>query len=247
MTKIALITGASFGVGECMAKIMIEHGWVVLGVARTAEKLQHLHAQLGQNFIPIACDVSEPEQIKIVSAHLQAKNLMPSLFFLDAGIHQLEAHGLDMAIETRTFSTNYFGVMNWVDAWLTTCLERGGTFISMSSALVLQPSPHSAGYCASKAALSAAFEALRVCHAETKVSFVTVIAGAINTSILGFKSDKKMPLVSEPHDVALTVYKKTLAGKEKISLIPYRFRLILFFLSFLPKKRTKQFFDNAFK
>lgn len=61
--KAALITGASSGIGEATARLMVAEGARVLGVARGAERLELLASELGEAFVPHIADVSDEAQV----------------------------------------------------------------------------------------------------------------------------------------------------------------------------------------
>lgn len=246
MNKIALITGASSGVGENMARIMIKNGWMVIGLARRIERLNHIKSELGEKFLPIQCDVSQFDQVKKISDELKEQNLLPSFFFLGAGIREREIEGINLEIEKRVFAINYFGVIAWIEQWLEHGLKTGSIFICMSSSFTVLPSPRDTAYCASKSALKSTFEALRILYANAKASFVTVIPGAINTSMVRLKEKKNTLFIKEPHDVAMHIFKQSLAKKEVI-VIPHLDKIMVFLISLLPKKRIKNFFDKNFE
>lgn len=69
--RTAIVTGASSGVGRGLAKVLAENGANVCVCARRLEKLEELKAELeaeGAKALPVACDVTEPDQIKNVVA-----------------------------------------------------------------------------------------------------------------------------------------------------------------------------------
>lgn len=79
--KIALVTGASSGIGEAISKELIKRDWIVIGIARSSDKLSQLKEELKDAFIPIVCDVSKKEIIEEASQKILAQQLCPSLFF----------------------------------------------------------------------------------------------------------------------------------------------------------------------
>ena len=59
--KVCLITGASSGIGENLARILIKQGWIVIGIGRRLERLTALQQELGVDvFYPFFCDVTKP-------------------------------------------------------------------------------------------------------------------------------------------------------------------------------------------
>ena len=245
MNKTALITGASSGIGENLTRIMIANGWKVIGLARRVEKLIQLKEELGEEFIPVQCDVSERKQVKKVSNDLKKKNILPTYFFLGAGIRETEIKSLDFEIEKRIFDTNYFGVISFIDEWLEYGIQSGSIFICVSSALIELPVPKDTAYCASKNALKSCFESLRTFYANSKATFITVIPGATKTSMLRLKEKRNSLFILEPYKLSMYIYKNSLKRKE-IIIYPYIINIILFLISLLPKKRIKKFFDRNF-
>ncbi|XP_031849133.2 farnesol dehydrogenase-like isoform X1 [Nomia melanderi] len=62
--KVAIVTGASSGIGSACAKLLAGHGVKVVGLARRKQRLEELTKQLGRDkFVPIQCDLSKEEDI----------------------------------------------------------------------------------------------------------------------------------------------------------------------------------------
>lgn len=81
--KVAVVTGASSGLGEQFAKALSEQGCDVAVLARRVERLEELSKKLkenGHDCLPVACDVTNEESIK--EAVKRLKNIMDILIFL---------------------------------------------------------------------------------------------------------------------------------------------------------------------
>lgn len=63
-SKVAVVTGASSGIGTSMAKMLVADGAVVYGLARSKDKLKALAEEIGDQFIPVECDVRSPEVVR---------------------------------------------------------------------------------------------------------------------------------------------------------------------------------------
>lgn len=61
--KIALITGASRGIGFIISKTFIENGAKVIGISRNEEELKNVKEELGENFITYKCDVAKEDEV----------------------------------------------------------------------------------------------------------------------------------------------------------------------------------------
>lgn len=194
MQKIALVTGASQGIGEAIAKELVNEGFCVLGVARSKDKLVGLAQQLGEGcFIPVVCDVACSEAVEKASKDIQAKGLSPSLFFLNAGIAGGKAVEDPRAFliekHRSVFATNYFGVLSWVEAWLPYANKKEEkTFVVTSSINALFAPPCGSAYAASKAAVARAFEALRLTYYDKGAHFLVVYPGPVATE--GLKGEQ---------------------------------------------------------
>ena len=215
LTKTCLVTGASSGIGADIARTMVKRGWKVIGVARREERLKELEHELGAAaFVACVCDVSEPEQIHEASETIKALGLQPILFFLNAGTGAGDSMYQPMVSKHKqTLKTNYFGAIAWVDEWINDVKSYGGgTFVATSSVMAIYGS--APGYCASKAALRACFDALRLQYFYENIGFVVVMPGPVATEML--KVPKPLPFTHQPADEARYIVESVFAGKKHI-------------------------------
>lgn len=150
--KICLITGVSSGIGESLTRLLTKDGWFVVGIARRIERLEELKEELGESFLPVMCDVRKTIDVKNSSDYLKKQNITPALFFLNAGCGEIEDKFYN-DIHIKTFETNYFGAIKWIEEWLPKHELCTTTFVSMSSLITVHSTPRSSAYCASKSAL----------------------------------------------------------------------------------------------
>ncbi len=239
--KIALITGASSGFGKSLAHLLIYEGWTVIGIARREEKLKEIKEHLGEHFYYFKCDVSKSKQILELTKKLKDKNLNPNLFFLNAGQLDYEEDGkLNTSKYRQTFDVNYFGAIEFIEQWLSYCLENGGTFVGISSLAAKQAIPNITAYCAAKAAIASTFDSLRLQYLNTNVKFVTVFPGPMKTDMV--KSKKDVFFITKPADAADYVLKKIFNGSQLISF-PCFYRFMIKFAGILPNWIIKKFID----
>lgn len=88
--KVAIVTGASSGLGAATSKALVEHGTRVYGLARNANKLSKLHDELGKNFIPIVMDVSDEIAVNQWINGTFSKQFYPHVLINNAGVSQFE-------------------------------------------------------------------------------------------------------------------------------------------------------------
>ncbi len=235
-TQTCLITGASSGIGQHLAIEMVKRGWTVIGVARRADFLDTLSKKLGITaFIPFVCDVSDLEQIHAVSNQIKAQGLKPTLFFLNAGTGELQQKWqFSVASHQRTFATNYFGAIAWIEEWLLPVKQLGGgTFVAISSIAALLATPGSDAYATSKKALIHCFDALRRQYLHDNIGFSVVLPGPIDTEMLKGASAKKLPFIHQASYEAKYIIEKVFKGEKRIE--PSWFYSFLFrVLSWLP-------------
>jgi 3-hydroxy acid dehydrogenase/malonic semialdehyde reductase len=233
--KLALVTGASSGIGESLCRDLVSRGCSVVGIARTGEALNQIQKDLGSLFIPITCDVSDRNSIERVSKSLLAEQKCPSLFFLNAGIAGEKAvenpEKFDLSVHDKIMAVNYFGVLAWVEFWEQPALANGGAqFIATSSVNAMFAPPSGSAYAASKAAVAKAFEGLSLTYFDTNLSFSVVYPGPVNTP--GLKGT--LPFTWEPEWMAKYMIDCALKGKSRCE--PSAFYAVLMrLLRVLPK------------
>jgi 3-hydroxy acid dehydrogenase/malonic semialdehyde reductase len=192
MKNITLVTGASSGIGQALARELVSQGHLVIGLARSSEKLMALKNELGSTFIPITCDVSSQSDIRRASQYILDQGLCPTIFFLNAGMAGEKViedpENFKVQMHERIMAVNYFGVLAFVEFFEKPCLENGGAhFIVTSSVNAVFAPPTGSAYCASKAAISKAFESLSLTYFEKNLRFSSIYPGPVATN--GLKGD----------------------------------------------------------
>lgn len=216
-TRVCLVTGASSGIGAALSKQMARRGWTVIGVARRAQLLDALALELGRNrFIPYVGDVGNPDDIHAISEQIKQRGLKPTLFFLNAGMGSQDLpYKMSTKQHKETFEVNYFGVIAWVEEWLTSVKGYGGgVFVATSSVNALYPPPGVAAYSASKAALNASFKALGMQYLYENIGFAVVLPGPVATDML--KTAQHFPFTQQPAETARYIIEQTFNGERFI-------------------------------
>jgi short-subunit dehydrogenase len=155
--KTVLITGASYGIGEAVARIAAGAGAHVLLVARTAEKLEALAAEIaatGGTATVLAADLTDEAAVEKLTEKLAAAPLDIVVSNAGKSIRRPLFQSLDRFHDiTRTIGVNYLGPARLALATIPALVERRGQLINVSAAnVLLLPAPYWAAYQASKTA-----------------------------------------------------------------------------------------------
>ena len=155
--KTVLITGASFGIGEELTRIVAAAGARVVLVARTADKLEAVAAQAragGGEAVVIPADMTNEDEVAALTARLA--ETPPDIVVSNAGksIRRSLFASLDRFHDvTRTNGVNFLGPVRLALATIPGLIERKGQFINVSAAnALILPAPNWAAYQASKTA-----------------------------------------------------------------------------------------------
>jgi short-subunit dehydrogenase len=162
---VAVVTGASSGLGRRFALDMAAHGATVTGVARRAGLLDTLGEQLRartKGSTTVTCDVSDTDRFVSVLHDVESAHGRIDVLVNNAGIGPPHSDNApDLPVYRAVMETNYFAAVAGTLAVLPGMVgRRHGVVVNVSSDSGRAPGPHDAAYGASKAALSAFTEAL---------------------------------------------------------------------------------------
>lgn len=184
--KIALITGASMGIGEAIAKLFLEEGAKLVLCARDFGRVEAAAQRIGstaENTLCLACDVSRCEQVQALAQAAMSKFGRIDIWVNNAGF------GLNDSIEKMDldqlrlmFDTNYFGVMECMQAAIPIMRQQGGgDIVNISSVAGHICVAYMSGYGATKHALNALGKAARMELSRYNINVLTVCPGYITT------------------------------------------------------------------
>ncbi|MDZ7682215.1 MAG: SDR family NAD(P)-dependent oxidoreductase [Fodinibius sp.] len=85
-SKIAIVTGASSGLGTAISHTLIDDGATVYGLARSTNKLENIREELGENFIPVTLDITNHDAIDQWIADTFSDEHSPDILINNAGL-----------------------------------------------------------------------------------------------------------------------------------------------------------------
>ncbi len=183
--KVAIVTGASSGIGEAVARELASRGAAVVLAARDVERLEALEREIsvsGGLALAVKTDVSIRGSVEaMVGETIDAFGVL-DILVNNAGLG-LSGRVAQLRLEDlrHVFEVNTIGPLNCIQAALPH-MRSGGRIINVSSVVGRRSVPKVGGYCATKFALNALSDALRVEIADRGISVTSVYPGTTRTA-----------------------------------------------------------------
>ncbi|HZM57243.1 MAG TPA: SDR family oxidoreductase [Acidimicrobiales bacterium] len=175
--RTCLVTGASSGIGEQIARLLAGRGLGVTLVARSEDKLKALAEELGSTHgvraEAIVADLTDEPSRTAIATEVEGRGLKVNVLVNDAGFSTMgPVSRSDPAGEVAMVRTNVEAVVHLCSLFLPGMVERrSGAVLNVASTAAFQPLPGQAGYAASKAFVLSYSHAIR---GELRPSGVTV-------------------------------------------------------------------------
>jgi short-subunit dehydrogenase len=225
MSGVAVITGASAGIGAELARVFARHGHPVVLVARREQKLRELAAEIaatgGVAPVVLALDLTQPDATSRLAAALTLRALEPEYIVNNAG-YGLVGHAatLDRDEQLAMIDLNIRTLTDLSLAFVDALVRRRGGILNVASVAGFLPGPLSAVYYASKAYVLSLSEAL---HDELKghgVRVTCVCPGPVATEFqarAGLPDDEAAwPVAVPAARVAELGYRGLMAGRRLV-------------------------------
>ena len=183
--KVVVVTGASMGIGEAIAKIFADNGANVVLLARDVARADEARHRIGNpdRTFALACDVRKPDDIDEAIARTLERFGRLDVWVNNAGVG-IRDRVADMEIAKcrELFETNFFGALACLQKAVAAMRRTGGgTVINISSVAGHIPVPFMGAYSATKFALNAIGKAARLELKRDDISVLTVCPGYVQT------------------------------------------------------------------
>jgi short-subunit dehydrogenase len=202
--KVVMITGASSGIGRGLAVELARRGAKVGLVARRAEVVQEVVREIGDvgsRAVALPADVQDANSLSAAADKLREQFGPIDILIANAGIGPTrDAAEINAAEVAGVINVNVIGAANSAAAVIPEMVARGsGQLVVISSLAAYRGLPRSAAYCASKAAVSAFFESLRLDLEPRGIDVTIIHPGFIKTPLTAGR-DAQMPFLMELND-----------------------------------------------
>jgi short-subunit dehydrogenase len=246
MKTVALITGASSGIGRKFAEIHAERGGDLIIVARSADKLSAVKDELeSQHSIQVTVmpkDLSLPDSAQQIYEEVKAAGIEVDYLINNAGFGgHGKFHEREWADDLAMIQLNVVTLTALCRLFLPDFITHdSGRILNVSSTASLLPGPLQAVYFATKAYVTFLSNALAEELRDTNITVTALLPGATETEFArtsGMDKTELFKKTASARAVAQDGYDAMLAGKlDVISGVTFTQRMILATIPFMPKK-----------
>jgi NAD(P)-dependent dehydrogenase (short-subunit alcohol dehydrogenase family) len=203
--RIAMVTGASSGIGRATAELLAQNGYYVFAMARRQYRLEQIRSD---RIEPIRLDVTDDEAVQKAVAHVISTKGRIDVLVNNAALCQPGAvECVPLEIARRQFEVNLFGYARFMQAVLPHMRnQKSGCIINIVSALSRISVPGYGWYSASKYAIEALTDAVRGEVMEFGIDVVLIAPGLIKTEFVPNQL-RALEVVSHPPE-----YENLLSG-----------------------------------
>jgi NADP-dependent 3-hydroxy acid dehydrogenase YdfG len=181
--RVAVITGASSGIGEATARALAADGHRVALLARRADRIRALADELGEGAIAIEADVTDRDSMVTAAERVRQDLGGADVLVNNAGVMLLGPFTSDQRVEHRRMvETNLLGAMTATEVFLDQLRDGGGDLVNLSSVAGRFARPGNAVYAATKWGMNGWSESLRQ-ELQPDIRVMLLEPGAVATEL----------------------------------------------------------------
>ena len=220
MRKSIIVTGASSGIGKATVIKLVESGYQVFGLARRYDSLTSIYSDLASSienkenqYVAMQCDITKPERFDDIIKDISSKAQGNTIYGLVNNAGYVEPGAIeDITIQDirKQFEINFFGLVELTKKVLPFMMldNSQGRIVNISSVSGLISLPLIGAYSASKYALEALTDALRMELWNTNIKVITINPGFVNTNINTVSKPKLDNLIEKRSSRFSKTYRK---------------------------------------
>jgi NADP-dependent 3-hydroxy acid dehydrogenase YdfG len=181
--KVAVVTGASSGIGEATARALVTAGYRVALLARRIDRIDELAAELGDNVLAIEADVTDRDSILAAAERVRAELGGADILVNNAGVMLLGPFSSEQRDDYRRMvETNLLGAITTTEVFLDQLREGGGDLVNISSVAGRTARPRNGVYAATKWGMNGWSESLRQ-ELQPEIRVIVIEPGAVATEL----------------------------------------------------------------
>ena len=205
ITPVAVITGASSGIGAATARALAAHGYRVALLARRLDRIQQLAAELGETAIAIAADVTDRDALIAAADQVEQELGGADVLVNNAGVMLLGPFGAEQRAEARRMvEVNLLGAMTATEVFLPQLREGGGDLVNISSVAGRTARAGNAAYAATKWGMNGWSEGLRQ-ELQPAIRVIVIEPGAVATELTNHITDPSVKQNTEQFYAQLAI------------------------------------------
>jgi len=187
--KVAVITGASSGIGEATGRALVHAGYRVVLLARRAQRIDQLAAELGDNAFALAADVTDRDALIAAAERVQTDLGGADILVNNAGVMLLGPFSSAQREDyRRMIETNLLGAITATEVFLDQLRHGGGDLINISSVAGRTARPRNGVYAATKWGINGWSESLRQ-ELQPEIRVTVIEPGAVDTELTSHITD----------------------------------------------------------
>jgi NADP-dependent 3-hydroxy acid dehydrogenase YdfG len=181
--RVAVITGASSGIGEATARALAADGYRLALLARRVDRIEALADEFGEGAIALEADVTDRDSLVAAAQRVQRRLGGADILVNNAGVMLLAPFASDQRAEHRRMvETNLLGAMTATEVFLEQLRRGGGDLVNLSSVAGRTARPGNAVYAATKWGMNGWSESLRQ-ELQPDVRVMVIEPGAVATEL----------------------------------------------------------------
>jgi len=229
------ITGASSGIGQALAEHYAKEGAIIGLAARRQDLLNTLQDSLTTETMTYALDVRDAEALAGAANDFISRFGAPDIVIANAGVSAgtLTENRDDIKTFKGVIDINLLGMVHTFQPFIESMKQAGkGSLVGIASVAGIRGLPGAGAYSASKAAVIAYLESLRVELSINGIHVTTIAPGYIKTPMTDI-NEYAMPFLMAP-EVAAKKFAQAIAKKKRFIVIPWQMGWLARLMRFLP-------------